>query len=562
MKARKLVSLLLGLVMILMSASAMADFTPTPIGEVGNATREYVEPPEGDWKTPYDPVVNIRTVKGQGSDVVFEPGEDQTNNYWVRGWYNDLGIQVSYDWIDEGNTQYTQKLNMTIASGDLPDAFRVNYVQFRQLVKAGMIQDITDVYAKYTSQRVRDYEKTDPDTIKTCMVDGKLYGVPIYYYGIIDNPRYMWVRKDWYEEEGSPEIKTVEDFEKVFHSMMEKHNAYGISIDNTFEQLFMTGPMFNVYLGNPGQGSYFWYEDPDDGNRIKAGIAHKEFKTALEYWAKWYQDGIINPDFVNKTQDDMVEDLITGKACGNPWYQWAGWHVGPNMVAATGSNDAYTIPLQFPTLDGSQVLGQIGFPNSDIVVISNTRKNPAAVMKLISYTDYIMFDGNTKLTEDEFKGFTDGQREHVPGAFEVIDPQADMLQFEHVLKAIETGDTSELFTAGMQKKYGDSMMWINDKNTGGLGAFCQQGFEGCSYDLAKYLIDNNFLKRTAMWGPPPEEFDQTVNTIDIITTGVSEIIMGIRPIDDYDQILADWYAAGGQIMEDAVNKYYGAGAAE
>ena len=87
MKARKLVTLLLALVMILMSTSAMAEFTPTPIGEVGNATREYVEPPEGDWMTPYDPVVNIRTVKGQGSDVVFEPGEDQTNNYWIRGWY-------------------------------------------------------------------------------------------------------------------------------------------------------------------------------------------------------------------------------------------------------------------------------------------------------------------------------------------------------------------------------------------------------------------------------------------------------------------------------------------
>ena len=49
-----------------------------------------------------------------------------------------------------------------------------------------------------------------------------------------------------------------------------------------------------------------------------------------------------------------------------------------------------------------------------------------------------------------------------------------------------------------------------------------------------------------------------MNTIDIITTGVSEIIMGIKSVDDYDQILADWYAAGGQIMEDAVNKYYGA----
>ena len=141
--------------------------------------------------------------------------------------------------------------------------------------------------------------------------------------------------------------------------------------------------------------------------------------------------------------------------------------------------------------------------------------------------------------------------------FEILDPLADMVQFEHVLAAIETGDTSDLFTAGMKKKYGDSMAWINEQNPGGLGAYCQQGFEGCSYDNAKFLLDNNFIKKTDMWGPPPEEFDETVNVIDIISTGVSEIIMGIRPVDEYDQILADWYAAGGQTMVDAVNKYYG-----
>ena len=33
--------------------------------------------------------------------------------------------------------------------------------------------------------------------------------------------------------------------------------------------------------------------------------------------------------------------------------------------------------------------------------------------------------------------------------------------------------------------------------------------------------------------------------------------MGYKTVDDYDQILADWYAAGGQAMIDAVNKYYG-----
>lgn len=553
---KKLVAMFLALMMLVSCASALAEFTPVPVGEPGNGTREYVEPPEGDWKTPYSEIVNIRTVKGQGSDVVFEAGEDQSNNEWIRAYYNDLGIEVTYDWIDEGNTQYTQKLNMTIATGDLPDAFRCNYIQFRQLMKAGLIQDLTEVYNTYTSQRVRDYELTDPDTIKLTTVDGKIYGIPIYYYGIIDQPRYMWVRNDWYKAEGSPELKTVEDFENLAKTMIEKYCSYGISVSNTLEELFMTGPMFDVYLGNPAQGTYFWYED-DDG-RIKAGIAHEEFKTALEYWAKWYQEGILSPDFMNFDVNGMNEEVVTGRAAFQPYYQWQGWLNGPNLVAAQGSNDAYMIPLQFPTVDGEQVLGQVGFPNADIIVVSNTCKNPAAVMKLLSYTDYVMFDPNTVLTEEQFKGFTDGQREHLPGAFEILDPQADMIQFEHVLAALKTGDTSELFTAGMQKKYGDSISWIEEGNPAGIGAYCQQGFDGCSYDNAKYLIDNDYLMRTAMWGPAPEAFDETVNTIDIITTGVSEIIMGIRPVSDYDQILADWYAAGGQIMEDAVNAEYGA----
>ena len=41
---------------------------------------------------------------------------------------------------------------------------------------------------------------------------------------------------------------------------------------------------------------------------------NKEFKTALEYWAKWYQEGILSPDFVNMSFDDMNEDVVNGRA--------------------------------------------------------------------------------------------------------------------------------------------------------------------------------------------------------------------------------------------------------
>ena len=80
-------------------------------------------------------------------------------------------------------------------------------------------------------------------------------------------------------------------------------------------------------------------------------------------------------------------------------------------------------------------------------------------------------------------------------------------------------------------------------------------YNGSTYLPA--LLDSLAASDVQIYWPFSEEFDETVNVIDIISTGVSEIIMGIRPVDDYDQILQEWYDAGGQLMVDAVNKYYG-----
>lgn len=512
--------------------------------------------PEGEWNTPYENTVTITSVTTTGNDWVFETGDDMQNSPWTRAWKEDLNIDVKWDWVDVGGSQYDTKLNMAIASNTLPDVFKCNYVQFRQMKQAGLLMDVAEYYKNNTSQRFRDYEKTDPDTIKIVSEGDKIYGIPVYYYGVIDQPRDLWVRKDWYEAAGSPEMKTVAQFEEIAKGFMAEYGGYGIGVSNTLEWLFMTGPMFGVYLGNPNNAGnpYYWYKD--DTGTIKIGETHPEMKIALEHWARWFQEGIINPDFANCDDAKVNEDIVNSKTGFHPFYQWAGWLNGPNLVAATGSNDAYMIPMPFPTVDGSQVMGQVGFPNGQNVCVNVNCANPAAVMKLLSYTDYVMFDPNTTLTEEQFKGFTDGQREHAAGTFETIDPLADMTQFEHVLKALQTGDESELFTAGMQKKYGDSRNWIDNKDTGGLGAYLQQGFEGCAYYNSKFLLDNDFIVRTDMWGPPPEAFDQTANTQDIISMGFTKIIMGVEPLDYYDTVIADWYAGGGQILEDAVNAEY------
>ncbi|MDR2483183.1 MAG: hypothetical protein LBD08_06085, partial [Treponema sp.] len=77
-----------------------------------------------------------------------------------------------------------------------------------------------------------------------------------------------------------------------------------------------------------------------------------------------------------------------------------------------------------------------------------------------------------------------------------------------------------------------------------------------AYDNSKFLVDNNFIVKTDMWGPPPEDFDKTVNAFDVVVQGFTRIIMGQEPVSAYDRIIADWYANGGKIMEDAVNRDY------
>lgn len=540
------------------AAEKVEESTPATMPSGGTPTKDFVEVPEGDWKAPYKTPVIVTGAMTMGSDWVFENGDDVHNNPWIRAYKDEMNIQVEWDWVETGGAQYETKLNLSIAANQIPDTFKASYVQYRQLRQADLLLDLGDAYRNNASQRIRDYEKEDPDTIKLTSEGDSIYAVPNYYYGQIDAPKWLWVRKDWYEAAGSPELKTVAQFETLAKQFVSEHGGYGMGIDNSLNYLYMTGPMFNVYLGDYSNASnpYFWYKD--SSGKIKIGETHPEMKEALATWNSWFKQGILSPDFANMDSNRMNEEIVNGKTGFQPFWQWQGWMNGPNLVAAQASNDAYMIPLPFPTMNGDQVLGQIGFPNGNNIVVSKNCQNPAAVMKLLSFYDYVMFDPNTVLTEEQFKGFTDGQREHVPGAFQIIDPKADMLQYENVSEAMKTGDTSNLFTAGMKKKYGDSISWRDEQNPGGLGAYLQQGrVNGCSYYLSKILLDAGNVVRTNMWGPPPEAADQTANTSDVLSIGFTQIIMGARPLDDYDAIIADWYAGGGQILEDAVNNEYG-----
>ena len=520
--------------------------------------RAFQEVPEGPWYTPFANPVHITAVGNLGPHWTFLPGDDVNYNPWIRLYRERLNVYVNFEWtaIDD----YETRLNMDIAAGNLPDVFHIptaNILLFNQLLDAGMLLDLTDAYHNYASQRIRDFELMDPYTIQGFMRDGRIYGLPRYYYGQIDQPWHLWIRDDWHRAAGSPEIRTVADLENLARYFMAEHGAaYGIAVENSLQWLFRTAPMFGAYIGNVHDHQYFWM--PDETGRLRPCISFPEFMVALEHWQRWFAEGIISADFATMDNHRVEEDIVNGLVGIQPWWQWWGWMNGPSIVALQ-SDDALFYPFNFPTIDGARpARGQIFFPNLGVIVASAEFQNPAALMKVLSLLDHYRFSPYANLTPEQLSYFMDQDREHsMTDTFSMIDPSTDMLQYIYVQEALRTGDDSRLFTTGMHQKFQQSLAWINNREPHGIGAYLQMGTDRSAYARSQHLFDNDWIVQTALWGPIPPEFAEAGATGDLILEEVMQIIMGNRPVSHFETVLEQWYAQGGQLKEDIVNELFG-----
>ena len=74
----------------------------------------------------------------------FPEGDSIDDNVWTRKFLEDLNIQVKYLW-STSEQQYGQKVNVAIASNDLPDLILVNGAQLQLMYENGQLMDVTDI---------------------------------------------------------------------------------------------------------------------------------------------------------------------------------------------------------------------------------------------------------------------------------------------------------------------------------------------------------------------------------------------------------------------------------
>lgn len=225
------------------------------------------------------------------------------------------------------NNKYESLLELKLVQGAIPDLFRIRQTQDllkyqQQGVLAEIPQDLLNTYAPNIMKAIRE---NAPAYQNSGIINGAYYGIPVV------NPTNIYripvvYRQDWLDKLGLSVPDTLADFEKVIYAFANRDpdgngvkDTYGLSLEG-----------MNVIFGAFGQivfadQLYFSRQD----QQLVIGALQPEMKEALRYLRKWYQDGVIDPEFITGENKGGYKHLshafINGRigmtSMGN-YYHW------------------------------------------------------------------------------------------------------------------------------------------------------------------------------------------------------------------------------------------------
>jgi putative aldouronate transport system substrate-binding protein len=213
---------------------------------------------------------------------------------------------------------------------------------------------------------------------------------------------------------------------------------------------------------------------------------------------------------------------------------------------------------EVPSIDGNPVMFPITFVNDGYGVVNRNIANPDAACFVIKSTNdyyYVLNEAAMigTMTPDETIPYAVEQHHVVTFGKILIRHFEDVRE---VRDAIFTG--VENFSTGYAMNYyHESMQWVRDGEIVGLGRYAQQGHDGASIYQATFVMEQGRFLATRQWGAAPQSvLDMGAILDDIINEGITRIILGDEPVDHWDAVLADWFAAGGTEMTADINAMY------
>ncbi|MBD2868960.1 extracellular solute-binding protein [Paenibacillus arenilitoris] len=540
---------------------------PEPAAETNENAEETASTDSGTGEEPaaagplgkYDPPVEVTSVRIVNDTFKYAEGEDIDNNIWSRTIMDKLGIDIQYDWVVSGDGpggQGEQKMNVSIASGDLPEIIPVSARQLKQLVEGDLLMDLTDIYEQYASPFTKEIMNQDgPNALASATFDGKLMAIP-NTGSAMDGAFMVWVRTDWLKKLNLPEPQTMDDVLKISEAFTTqdpdgngKADTIGLSLNKD---------LYGGYAGIDGFLNGFhayprqWVKD--SSGKLVFGSIQPEMKVALAKLQELNKKGQIDREFGVKDQGKAAESAAAGKAglhFGQMWNPL--WPLVDNK-----RNDPNAEWQAYPlvSVDDKPAQSRVNLAVGTYYAVLKEAKHPEALLKIINLFVETGW-GESTTPENYAEHFTkDGFEKHKYTPFQTWPARKNLDIHLHISEAMDSGDESKL-NPEEQNNYAQIKDFLEGKAGSEIGWAYNRVFgkEGSFKTIDKY-VDEGLILQNEFFGAPTDtmvEKDATLLKMELEV--FSKIILG-DPIDHFDKFVEDWKKLGGDDITEEVNEWY------
>jgi putative aldouronate transport system substrate-binding protein len=485
-------------------------------------------------------------------------GDTYEDNAYTRYVKERLNA-VAVDEFEATGEDYDRQVSLAIASGELPDMMRVGSKEvLTELVENDLIADLTEVYNTYGSNYLKEvYTSYDGRALETATYDGKLMALP--GTNVDSAPNEVWVRQDWIDklglkvdEDGNGLIST-EELEMIAKSFMENDpgnsgNPVGIALAY-YLNANDYGNSTYAMTGIAGSFSAFprlWLKN-EDGS-VYYGSNTAENKDALGLLSRWFNEGILDPQFGTRTWDDITALLTNGQT----GIAFGVWHIPDwllNNVRAMDKN---------ATLSSYVVGDENGKANvfhnnasSGYMVVRKDYVNPELAVKIANlFYDELV---NTKTLATDFPEVAKYQADSVDGSTRpfnieinkytsLLDDYSDIYKGVNGEIAVEEARTLESRNVIENVK-----RYLADPATEDVTDWSKYHSRMVGIELIAKLTREgtfNWVEPT-FWGTTETMKTNWANLQKLEEETFIKIVTGSLPLEAFDQYVEDWNAQGG-----------------
>lgn len=475
-------------------------------------------------------------------------GNTYEDNAYTRYLKKILNIQNENVYM-ESEDRYDEFVNILIKDQTLPDVLVISdRDMLKELVENNLVEDLTEVYQNCTSKRIKEmFESYGSGLLESVKFDGKLMAIP---ETVTDHgPRLMWLRKDWIDELGLEEPKTLEDAFDIVEAFVqnrmgtaEGEEPVGLVCDTDLvgstSSSYSVDPVFDKFGASPRK----WI---NQNGEIVYGSVTEETRNALSYLHELYERGVLDQNFALRAQNNLRDLVVSGK-CGAFFGLW--WTPNnPLMDIYETDKDAEWMPYYLQEVDWKNVYAS--FSDSKYVVVRKGYEHPEIVMKIIS----VLFDYSRYTAEDA---------DEVNEYFALnVDPTARPLvinvdyneatfQITKDILAVMSGQRQESTLSEIAKSYYNAA----EKYIHGESEIAEDwaAYESRLVAVGR-LLDGNYRSVKSKY---LDDSDGEVpkSLLQLEKNSFIQIIMGVKPVSYFDEFVETWYEEGGEELTQQIRK--------